>query len=136
MALMKTHSDTIVFIVDDDIYWITTIIKILSGLGYYNIRVFDNSIDYLKRLNENPGIIFLDYQMDGINGMQVLQKIKSYNKHICVVCCSQNEELQVAINAIKWGAYNFILKSTINPLNVEKIILEIEKAQLTRLSPV
>lgn len=129
---MKSQTHTTVFIADDDAIWTAILTELLNGLGYYNIHVFENGKDCLKKLNENPGIIFLDYQMNGLDGLQVLQRIKEYDSHIGVVFCTGHEDIRLAITAMKSGSFDFILKSNVTRESIEKIILEMEKKQLLR----
>ena len=132
MSMMKSQTDLPVFIADDDAIWTAILTELLKGLGYKKVHVFENGKDCLDQLNENPGIIFLDYQMDGMDGLKVLQKIKEYDSQIGVVFCTGQEDIQLAINAMKWGSFDFILKSNVTRDSIEKIILEMEKKQLLR----
>ena len=53
--------------------------QILTDLGYTNIVTFSNGADCIKNLDQNPALIFLDYQMEHMDGLKVLPKIKNYN---------------------------------------------------------
>ncbi len=111
---MKRQFNKQVFIVDDDPFWTAVLTQILTDIGFTNIRCFSNGTDCINNLSLNPNLVFLDYQMDDMDGIKVLQKIKAYNTEILVVFCTDHNVLRVAVNAMKNGSHDYILKSTSN----------------------
>jgi DNA-binding NtrC family response regulator len=100
-----------IFIVDDDPFWVAVLSQILKDIGYTNIDFFGNGTDCIAHIGQNPKVVFLDYQMDDINGIEVLQKIKDYSNDIKIVFCTAHEDLGVAIDAFKFGSFDYLLKS-------------------------
>ena len=63
-------------------------------------------------MHKNPDIVLLDYMLEGeLNGLQVLKKIKSTNPDTEVIMMSAQEKLEVAVNSLKHGAYDYIVKN-------------------------
>ncbi len=96
--------------------------QILNDLGFTNITTFSSGAECFQNLHLNPELIFLDYQMEGMDGLTVLQKIKAYNSKISVVFCTAHEDLGVAIDALQYGSLDYLLKGNANRQEVASII--------------
>jgi DNA-binding NtrC family response regulator len=125
---MKTNKR--IFIVDDDQFWTSMLTQMLNDLGYTNIVTFSNGTDCIKNLHLNPAIVFLDYQMEDVNGLQVLPKIKDYFPRIGVVFCTAHEDLSVAVDAMKFGSFDYLLKANANSREVSSIIKDMIECQV------
>lgn len=118
-----------IFLVDDDPIWTAIIYKTLTRIGYRNITCFSNGQDCIQSLHLNPTTIFLDYQMDDLNGIEVLEKVKAYSPNINVIFCTAHEDLSVAVNAIDLGSYDYLLKSHASPQAVILILSHMAEYQ-------
>lgn len=49
--------------------------------------------------------------MDPLNGFEVLKKIKKIDPQLCVVMVSAQESIPVAVNALKHGAFDYLVKN-------------------------
>ena len=119
---MKMHVSKRMFIVDDDPFWAAMLTQLLNDLGYFNVLSFNNGRDCIKYLSLNPCIVFLDYQMDDINGLEVLQQIKQNHPTTGVLMCTANEDLSVAVNAMKYGSYDYLLKRNASSKEIAALI--------------
>jgi two-component system OmpR family response regulator len=114
---MKENQIFKVFIVDDDAVYLTALEKIISELSKSNVKVYKflNAKDLLNELHQNPGLIILDYYLSkdqkAENGLQVLRKIKRKNEQAKVIMLSSQDQLAVAVNSIKFGAYDYLVKN-------------------------
>lgn len=118
---METNNSFKIFLVDDDPFCLSLYEQHLLNLDYPNVQTFDNGADCLTSIIEKPDIIFLDHGMDILNGVEILQKVKHFNPNIFVVFISGQEDVQVAVNALKYGAFDYIVKG----LNEEKRIADV-----------
>ena len=124
--MLKRFAATI-FLVDDDVLCLNLYNQFLKQLGYNNVRMFDNGNDCLTSLDEsNPDIIFLDYNMDELNGIDVLKQIKKFNPAIIVLFISGQEDIEVAVNTIQHGALDYIVKSSLSTEKMKAIMERIE----------
>lgn len=71
-----------------------------------------------------PDLVFLDIWLPGMDGMQVLTNIKQHDKTLPVIMISGHGNIETAVNAIKYGAHDFIEK----PLSLEKVVIAADKA--------
>jgi len=98
------------FIVDDDPFCRMRYNQHLQNLGFKDNILFDNGLDCINKLNLQPDIIFLDYDMQGYNGLEVVQKINRLNPDIYVLLISGQRDMQVAVDALRSGAFDYVIK--------------------------
>jgi len=103
----------------------------LLSLGYKDIKCFSNGNDCLNNLNQNPDIIFLDHNIDEITGLEVLKGIKCYNPDIYVIMVSGQQNINIAVEALKFDAFDYIIK---DKLVYDKMTLIINKISLVKKS--
>jgi DNA-binding NtrC family response regulator len=124
---MLTKFNATIFLVDDDALCLNLYKQFLKQLGYNNVRMFDNGNDCLESLpSQQPDIIFLDYNMDDMNGLDVLKQIKHFNPSIIVLFISGQEDIEKAINTIQHGALDYIVKSSLNTEKLTSIMERVE----------
>ena len=119
---MKDQSTKRTFIVDDDPFWTAMLTRMLADLGYTNIATFSNGAACISNLDMKPHLIFLDYQMDDMDGLEVLQKIRENAPGTGVVFCTAHEDLSVAMNAMNYGSIDYLLKENATKKEVSSII--------------
>ena len=100
-----------VFIVDDDELVLKSYARALQNKGFEDVQTFDSGVDCIQSLHRKPFIVLLDYQMDKLNGFDVLMKIKRYNPNVYVIMLSGQSNVQNAVDTLKYGAFDYIIKS-------------------------
>jgi two-component system, OmpR family, response regulator len=116
---MDATSEYSVFLVDDDKMFLVSLKNSLEHQFGKSLKVseYTTGEECINHIEEAPDIVILDYYLndeehpDGINGIEVLREIKSVSKDIVVIMLSGQDKLQVAIDSIKNGAYEYIAKS-------------------------
>jgi DNA-binding NtrC family response regulator len=111
---METRTLLKVFLVDDEPYCQQLYGRYLNNLGVTQIQHFSKSSDCLEQLICRPDLIFLDYNMDNLNGIDILKKIKRFDPNIPVIFISGQEEIKIAVNALKYGAFDYLTKEHID----------------------
>lgn len=99
-----------IFLVDDDIFCLKYTENHLKTSGLNDVHLYTNGSDCINGLTKDPDIIFLDHMMDEMNGFEVLKKIKRFNPNIHVVMLSGQENIETAVNSLKYGALDYIIK--------------------------
>jgi DNA-binding NtrC family response regulator len=81
---------------------------------------------------EAPDIVILDIKLPGIDGIEVLERIKELEKDVPVIMVTATSQLDVAVKAMKLGAYDYIAK----PFDLTEIRTKVrnalEKTQLVQ----
>lgn len=113
------------FIVDDDPFSRSFYQQHLVNLGFKNNVLFDNGHDCIEKLNLLPDIIFLDYDMQPINGIEVLQKVKQHHPHIHLLIISSQKNKEIISEAKKLGAYDYIQKGENDLELISNVLLKI-----------
>jgi DNA-binding NtrC family response regulator len=100
-----------IFVVEDDVWYTKLLVHNLSLNPDYEIESFTNGKDCLNNLHKNPDVITLDYRLPDMQGLEVLKKIKTENEEIQVILISEQSEIDVVVELLKFGAYDYIVKS-------------------------
>lgn len=107
---MKNPNSLKIFILDDDVWYGSMLNHYLSLNPDYEVHRFDNTQTFFQNLHENPDVITLDYSLPDITGDEVLKKIKETHPDIQVIVISGQEDIATAINLLKNGAFDYIVK--------------------------
>jgi len=99
-----------IFIVEDDIIFAKIISHHLSLNPDNEVEIFPDGKTLLKNLYKNPALISLDYNLPDMTGLEVLKQIKEFNPDTPVVIVSGQQDVATAIELLKKGAYDYILK--------------------------
>lgn len=116
---MKNKQHVNMFLVDDDPMYLKTLENnFLKESAHYDAKVttFLTGDDCLHNMHLKPDVIVLDYYLDGfsakaINGLEILKKIKSANEHTEVIMLSGQDKIDIAVNSMKYGAFDYIVKN-------------------------
>ena len=100
-----------IFVVEDDEWYNKLLVHNLSLNPDYEIESFVNGKDCLDNLYKKPDVITLDYRLTDMKGMEVLKRIKSENEDIQIILISGQNDIEVVVDLLKFGAYDYIVKS-------------------------
>jgi two-component system nitrogen regulation response regulator NtrX len=113
-----------VLIVDDEVNICISLKKILEDDGY-RVEYTHNGNDAIQRLEDfPPDAVLLDVRMEGMDGLEVLEKMLAIDPDLKVVMISGHSGISDAVKAIKIGAFDFLEK----PLSLPKVRLAVNKA--------
>ena len=100
-----------IFVVEDDDWYNRLLVHNLSLNPDYEVISFFTGHECLANLHQEPDLITLDYRLPDVNGIEVLKAIKSENNDIQVVLISEQSDIEVVVDLLKEGAYDYIVKS-------------------------
>ena len=107
---MGHNSPLKIFLLDDDLFCLKMYELHLGVLGHKDIKIYQTETACMNDLSQQPDVIFLDEGMDMFNGPGILKKIKQFNPDIYVVFLCTLEKTQHAMNLLKYGAFDYIIK--------------------------
>jgi len=114
---------SLIYIVEDDPVFQEILKKKLEEKKFSNIKIFSNGEDCLEKLHENPSVVFLDFSLGGLNGLDVLKKIKSEKPKTKVNIVTVIEEKAVREKCLKAGANNYFEKTDKGMDRLNRIVL-------------
>lgn len=100
-----------IFVVEDDEWYNRLLVHNLTLNPDYEVETFYNGTDCLNNLHKLPDLVTVDYRLPDMKGLELLQKIKSFNSKINVVLISEQDDIEVVVELLKHGAYDYIVKS-------------------------
>jgi len=113
-----------VLVVDDEETVRDLLQRVMKEAGY-DVVTAANGRDALDKLSQlNAGVVLLDMRMPGMSGMEVLQEITTNWPETCVVMVTAVADTQTAIDAMKLGAYDYIIK----PFNRDEVVQKVQEA--------
>lgn len=76
------------------------------------VSLFSAGKEVLKNLYQRPDVVTLDYSLPDMTGEEVLKQIREFDKELPVIVVSGQEDVGTAINLIREGAYDYIVKDS------------------------
>ncbi len=107
---MKNQKSIKIFIVEDDLWYSSMLEYYLSLNPDYVIQKFDSAKAALAKMHEKPDVVTLDYSMPDMTGDQILTQIKESSPETKVIVISGQEDVKIALDMLKKGAYDYIVK--------------------------
>src|SRR5438128_6143078 len=121
MTIRKTPT---ILVVEDDVENRTAMVKVLEA-AEYKVLETDNgqqALDIL--LEENVDILITDLRLPVMDGVELLKRAKASDQEIEVILITGHGTVEIAVEAIKEGAYDFITK----PIKKAQLLRTVEKA--------
>lgn len=113
-----------VLIIDDDQLVSVSLKKALTRLNF-NVEICLDAVEVFESIrNFDPDIILLDIYLTTHNGLEILKEIKIKHTDLPVIMITGYADVDIAVNAIKNGAYDFLLK----PLDLDQLNTVLKKA--------
>lgn len=114
---MYTDHNFKITIIDDDPSMIEMLKDFITGkYSAAEISVYSTGEDAMNGFYTKQDVIVLDYHLDSVNpeamnGLQILKKIKDMYPETPVIFLSGEEKPEIAVNTIKYGAYDYVVKN-------------------------
>ena len=79
-----------------------------SGYDVLTARTGEEGLERFQK--ENPDLVLLDHWLPGINGDEVLRRIKEEDPEIPIIIMTAQGSIEMAVNLMKMGAFDFLVK--------------------------
>lgn len=100
-----------IFVVEDDEWYNKLLVHNLSLNPDFVVRSFTTGKEVLEVLSEKPDVITVDYRLPDMDGEALLKRIKDRDPNIEVVVISEQEQIETAVELLKSGAYDYLVKA-------------------------
>jgi DNA-binding NtrC family response regulator len=116
-----------IFVVEDNKIYNRVVCEYLKKLNFKHVTSFYSGKECIKAVvaGASPHIVIQDYHLEDTTGIDVLQNVKKISKRTEFVFLTGNEDMDVAVNTIKYGAFDYIIKD--NDLALKKVVNKIDK---------
>lgn len=137
---VSQEPDNRVMVVDDDASILGVIAEVLQDDGY-DVTTAGSGEEALELLKEGEfALVMTDIRLPGINGVEVLEGVKVASTRTNVIMITSHASLETSLDAIKRGAYDYLLKpfedlsliSSAAKRAVKSFSLDLERSQLIR----
>ncbi len=113
-----------VLLVDDEKDFVEVLAERLQNRGF-DVRQAFNGEDAINLLNQQDAdVVILDVLMPGKDGVQTLSEIKQLKPLTEVIMLTGYGTIETAIQGMKFGAYDYLMK----PTETEDLVVKINKA--------
>ncbi len=117
----------IVFLIDDDPMQTQMLHDYLDDKFELVLHTYSTGEEALENLHLNPELIILDYHLMSVNksaedGVAILKALKEKRPEIQVVMLSGQDKIQIAVECMKHGAYDYVVKSESAFMRIENIM--------------
>ena len=124
---MAAKSDQYIFLVDDEPIQNEMLKDFLSEKFDFKIKTYDSGESAMKDVHLRPQLMVLDYHLnshlpDAKNGIEVLKMFKETLPDVKVIMLSGQDKIEVAIDSIKYGAFDYVIKGETAFSRMENII--------------
>jgi len=113
-----------ILIIDDEEIFVKPLVKAMKSEGFEVASAEDASEGFNKLSEDEYDMVLTDLKMPGIDGIDLTTKIKSEYPDISVIIMTAYGSIETAVNAMRAGAEDYILK----PFSKEEILLLINRA--------
>lgn len=113
----------VIFVVEDQRILRVTLADDLRDAGYI-VFEFADAVSALSQIKEHEvDIVISDIRMPGLDGLEFLKKVKEINHEIFVIVMTAHATVETAVNAIRLGAYDFLIK----PFSNDHVLLTLNR---------
>ena len=118
-------SNPFILLVDDEISFVETLSKRLEKRNLKVLQAFSGreALEVLDK-NRTLDVVILDVKMPDMDGIETLGKIKKGFPLMEVVMLTGHATVETAIEGMKLGAFDYLMK----PCDIEKIVLKVDEA--------
>ncbi|MFC2171304.1 response regulator [Acidobacteriota bacterium] len=116
----------VVLLVDDEIPFVETLSKRIGKRGV-SVKGVHSGLEALEELSRNHTIdvVILDVKMPGMDGIETLKEIKHNFPLVEVIMLTGHATVQSAIDGMKLGAFDYLMK----PCEIDLLIAKVDEAK-------
>lgn len=122
---MQQTKNPLIFFIEDSMVYKDLIVGYLNSHKFTNLKIYNNGDECLKDIEEKPDLIILDYVSTGMNGLEFMLKVEKEHPEIDFIFLSGQNDVEVAVQIMKLGAADYIVKNEFAPRNILKSVKSI-----------
>lgn len=119
---MQQTKNPLIFIIEDSVVYKDLIIGYLNSNQYSNLKVYKSGDECMKDIHLKPDLVVLDYVSTGMNGLEFMLKVQKEHPQVDFIFLSGQNDVEVAVQIMKLGAADYIVKNEDAPKKLVKSI--------------
>ncbi len=124
MADPEALTQESILVVDDERLVNSILARYLSQMGYACITA-QSGPEALEKLDgQSCALALCDIRMPGMDGIELLKRMKEWDDEIAVIMVSAVDNREVAVEAMRAGAYDYVIK----PFHLEEVLISVQRA--------
>lgn len=100
-----------IFVVEDNEWYRKLLVHTISLNPDYEVRSFETGKELLAALDQSPDVITVDYRLPDMLGSELIERIREIQPEASILVISEQEDIETAVELLKLGAYDYIVKS-------------------------
>lgn len=133
MKTQLTNPEVSIAIVEDNSIYAKVIEKELFNRKFINFKTYATGEEFFEKQKEPVDVLILDYHLDSVNpnamdGLEVIKKLKTVFPDTYVIMLSADDNINVAVVALRHGAHEYIVKSETASTRLEMALNAIRNA--------
>ena len=131
MGFLPWHTCLVskVLVIDDDAVGARLLRAILTPEGLEVIVAAEGLVGLALVATERPDVVILDLRLPGINGLEVLELIRTEHPSLPVIMLTAFAEVETAVKATKLGAFDYLTK----PVEHDQLLFAVKRALETHV---
>ena len=117
----------LIYLVEDDPIFLKILERFLSDFKLTNFKSFTRGEDCLEEIKKRPTYLFLDFSLEGMNGLDVLREVKKASRKTKVIMFTVVEDQSVEQKCLKAGAHDYFIKNEEGLAKFKNILIRIAK---------
>ncbi len=123
---MKIKNNPLITLIDDDLDLLDLLTSFFKQRGY-KVEAFSNAEEALIEIENNrlhPDVVISDLKLPTMSGIDFIKRMRKNNSSLPIILMTSEGSLEVAVEAIESGAYDFVLK----PLHFPQLLISLQRA--------
>ncbi|PBQ33559.1 response regulator [Sphingobacteriaceae bacterium] len=127
IEIMKSKDPLKIFVIDDDVMTLNLLLQHLKNIGYNDVTPFEKEHNGLNSLCFKPDVIFIDYQLELLDGLELLKRIRRTHPTTYIVMLSGQSNIDVVVNCFRYGAFDYIIKNSNQESRIKQVLDKINE---------
>ncbi len=116
-----------IFVVEDDPWYRKIMLHFLSLNNEYEVSAYSTAAELLSSMYMKPDVVCMDFHLPDMSGDELLRKLLSKHTLLPVIIVSSQEDINVAVELLKMGARDYIVKDEHTREHLWKSILHLRE---------
>ncbi|MFO7613826.1 MAG: sigma-54 dependent transcriptional regulator [Bacteroidales bacterium] len=116
-----------IYVVEDNEWYNRLLVHTLEMNPEFEVKGFFSGNELLGNLQKPPDVVTVDYRLPDMKGSDLLKRIREFDERIEVIIISEQDDVQTAVDLLKEGAFDYLVKNDEMPARLHNALTKIRK---------